>query len=148
MLAPSDSQCTSVDIVLLQFQVTASWSGARLVHRVHHRAITQQASCRRSRGLSSSAAVQQSEQAASEQTSTSDSSNIDWDAFDAHQKAVSRLSHAEEVRLLLDSSRYKSFQIKTLQAGTVNLCVDILPDAHSQILSIVLSHAGQAFSLP
>ena len=113
-------RCTSVDTLLLQLQVTASWSGARLVHRVHHRAITQQAGCRRSRSLSSSAAVQQSEQAASEQTSTSDSSNIDWDAFDAHQKEVSRLSHAEEVRLLLDSGRYKSFQTKTLQTSLSN----------------------------
>ena len=139
---------TSDDILLLHFQVTASWPSARLVHRVHHRPITQQAGCRRSRGLSSSASVQQSEQAKSEQVSTSSSSNIDWDAFDAHQKEVSRLSHAEEARLLLDSGRYKSSKAETLQAGTVELRVGILHDAHGAILSIVVSHAGQAFSPP
>ena len=104
------------EILLLRFQVTASWPTARLVPRVQHWAITQQAGCRRRRGVSSSAAVQQSDQAASEQANTSVSSNIDWDAFDAHQKEVSRLSHAEEARLLLDSGRYKSFQTRCKQA--------------------------------
>ena len=87
-------------------QVTLRSPKFRLVQAASHISpISSQACQRTRRTLGTSAAVQQSEAASSEQGSASSASKVDWEAFDAQQRETPRLSHAEEARLLLDSGR-------------------------------------------
>ncbi|CAL5219739.1 g1637 [Coccomyxa viridis] len=85
--------------------VTLRGSNVRLVQNAARILPIDPQACQRTRRtFVTSAAVQQSEAASSEQTSASNSSTVDWEAFDAHQRQTPRLSHAEEARLLLDSA--------------------------------------------
>ena len=95
--------------------MTSSWPNARLVYITDQSIPRRARHHRRAQQFIRSAAVTQSEEASSEQASTS-KSTIDWDAFDAHQRKVPKLSHAEEARLLLDSGRYEYLDLQNHQS--------------------------------